>query len=284
MRQTKPILAALILSTALAGPSLAQEARLTGTVAEIFGNQVVVTGPQGRTLVTLPDGAATPAVGTRVEFEGQANGQTFAASRLNLVTSPPPATAPARGLPSELAGLGLTEVTMRHEISRSGSQETHVHGRLGDGSWLRVKTRDGRLVEARTSGSALPPVVIDALLPPMLRGARELDDFARITEIDIKRRGEVEIEGVGRDELRLEIEFGPDGRLRDYERERAGRHRSISEEAARAELSRLGYDEVGVIKRGPRHVDAVARNPWGEWVDVRLDDRGRVERERALTR
>ena len=53
----KRTLAALILTTALATPLVAQETPLSGTVAEIFGTQIVLTTPEGRLLVTLPEGA-----------------------------------------------------------------------------------------------------------------------------------------------------------------------------------------------------------------------------------
>ncbi|MFN4125266.1 hypothetical protein [Pannonibacter indicus] len=288
MTPMKPTLAALMLSVALAAPALAQD-RLTGTVAESFGGQIVVQAPQGRILLTLPEGVAAPAPGARIEAEGRAVGQTFAATRLTATTglAPVPAAAPysgpVTGLPPELARLGLTEVVTRHERSRSGSHEVRIHGRLSDGGWLRAKTRGGRLVETKAS-TAVPQALVEALLPASVHAGRELADFSRITEIGIKREGEIEVEGIGREGTRLEVEYWPDGRLKKYEREGSDRRRLMTEEAARAELGRLGYHEVGFVSRGGKHVDAVARNPYGEWVEVRLNDRGRIDRERAFTR
>ncbi|ULB12142.1 hypothetical protein ORIO_20245 (plasmid) [Cereibacter azotoformans] len=56
----KRVLAALILTTALATPVAAQEVPLSGTVAEVFGTRIVLSTPEGRVLVTLPQGTTLP--------------------------------------------------------------------------------------------------------------------------------------------------------------------------------------------------------------------------------
>jgi hypothetical protein len=46
------------------------------------------------------------------------------------------------------------------------------------------------------------------------------------------------------------------------------------------EINKLGYSDVGFNERGGRHVTALATNPYGDTVEVRLDDQCPVERER----
>jgi hypothetical protein len=79
--------------------------------------------------------------------------------------------------------------------------------------------------------------------------------------------------------MRIEMEFSRSGALRDFVRERDDR-RSMPAEAVRERLTALGYTDIGFVERGGRHVTAVAINPYGDMVAVRLDDQGRVERER----
>lgn len=298
----KPMLPALLLSVALSGAAIAQEMRLSGTVAEQFGRQIVVETPEGRILVTLPPAAAVPAIGERVAFEGRAEGQAFTASRMETgpaaggpgatprpAPPPPPAPGPVSGpfgadLPPELAGLGLSDVITRYERSPSGNEERKIHARLPGDVWLMADLRNGRLTKVDVSGGPMPQALIDAMLPPSLRDARELGEFARITQIERKPEGEIEIEGQGRDGSAIEVEYWPDGRLKEYDRDRADRRLSMSEAAARAELARLGYRDVGFVSLHGRHVEAVARNPWGDWVELRIDDRGRIDRERAFVR
>ena len=105
----KRTLAALILTTALATPLVAQETPLSGTVAEIFGTQIVLTTPEGRLLVTLPEGATVPTPGTRLDLTGTRTGDTFAAATLMAGPAADPAEAM---LPAALRGLGLTDIPM----------------------------------------------------------------------------------------------------------------------------------------------------------------------------
>lgn len=116
-----------------------------------------------------------------------------------------------------------------------------------------------------------------------VRAEPRLADIARLTEIDLDDDGEISVEGYAADGMRIEMEFGRNGTLRDYERERDDR-RALSTEAARERLLALGYTDIGYIERGGRHVEAFAVNPYGEPVEVRLDDQGRVERERMWFR
>lgn len=278
----RTVLSALVLSAALAGTAAAQEARLTGTVTDVFDRQIVLATPEGRVLVALPEGAAAPAPGTRVAVTGMRRSASFDATGVQTLAGP--GTGPAAAVvPADLAALGLSDVIRREERSRHGDVETKVHGRLPGGGWLRAELRDGRIVEAKVSEGALPEALIAALLAPAVRNAPQLAEFARIAEIDHKRDGTIEVEGYGCDGTRLEAEFWPSGQLRKFEREHDDR-RSMSEPAARERLAALGYREVGFVNRGGRHVDAVARNPWGDWVEVRIKERGEIDRERLWTR
>lgn len=270
----------IMLSAVLAGPLAAQEARLTGTVAESFGRQVIIATPEGRILVTLPEGVLAPAPGTRVDLTGTRAGMTFAATDLSIATAQTLASGDA-GLPTPLRGLGLSEV-----VSRRGERgETKFHARLPGGGWIRAEAQGEQVRQVKSDGVGLPESIVAALLPPQLRGERRLADFARITEIDLEHgpRGEIEVEGYTRDGMRIEAKFDRDGRLREYERKLNDRG-ALSETAARERLSALGYTNIGFVERGPRHIEAVAVNPYGETVEVRLDDRGRVERERLWMR
>jgi hypothetical protein len=263
--------AALILSTALAAPLAAQDAQLSGTVAEIFGTQVVLTTPEGRLLVTLPEGIAIPAPGTRLDLTGTRTGDTFAAA---TVTQVPGATPEEAMLPAPLRGLGLTDIRTRPD----DDDETYIFARSATG-WLRAEARGDRLLEVQADGTGLPPSLIEAMLPATVRAEPRLAEIVRLTEIDLDDDGEISVEGVAADGMRIEIEFSRDGALRDFERERDDR-RSLSEGEARDRLAALGYTDLGFVERGGRHVTVLATNPHGETVEVRLDDQGRVERER----
>ena len=263
--------AALILTTALAAPLQAQNTQMTGTVAEVFGSQIVLATPEGRILVTLPEGAAIPAPGTRLDLTGTRTGETFAAAS---VTAGPAADAAEAMLPNALRGLGLTDIRIRPD----DDGEIYIYARSGTG-WLRAEARGDRLREVQADGAGLPQSLIEAMLPGPVRAEPRLAEIARLTEIDLDDDGEISVEGFAADGMRIEIEFSRDGRLRDYERERDDR-RSLSEAAARDALMALGYSDVGYVERGGRHVTALAVNPYGETVEVRLDDQGRVERER----
>lgn len=186
-----------------------------------------------------------------------------------------PETAPAAEamLPSALRGLGLTDIRTR----RDDDGEVYIYARSGTG-WLRAEARGDRLVEVQADGAGLPRTLIDAMLPAAARAEPRLAEIARLTEIDLDD-DDIEVEGFAADGMRIEIEFSRDGTLRSFERERDDR-RSLSEASARERLTALGYTDVGFVERGGRHVTALAKNPYGDTVEVRLDDQGRVERER----
>jgi hypothetical protein len=267
----KRTLAALILTTALAAPLAAQDAQLSGTVAEVFGNQIVLTTPEGRILVTLPQGTAAPAPGTRLDLTGTRTGDSFTA----VTATAGPAADPAEAmLPAALRGLGLTDIRLRPD----DEGEVYVYARSGTG-WLRAEARGDRLQEAQADGAGLPQAVIEAMLPAPARAEPRLSEITRLTEIELDDDGEISVEGFAADGMRVEIEFSRDGALQGYERERDDRM-SMTEEAARAKLAELGYTDVGYMERGGRHVTAIAVNPFGDTVEVWLDDQGRVERER----
>ena len=281
----KPILSALILSATLGVASLAtaQEARLSGTVTELFGSQMILATPEGRILVALPEGAARPAVGAQVSVSGTRNGETFAASALSATTgaAPVPTPAPAASaaeaaLPGALRGLGLRDIRIRND---DDDGERYIHARLPEGGHIRVEARGDRIEEIQSDSTGLPQALIEMLLPAAIRADARLAEVARVTEIEFEDDGEISVEGYARDGMRVELEFARDGRLLKYEMERDDR-RSMAEPAAREQLAALGYQDIGVVRRGGRHVDAVARNPYGEWVEVRLDEQGRVSRER----
>ena len=186
----------------------------------------------------------------------------------------PSGTAAEEMLPATLRGLGLTDI--RSHADDDGEVYIYARSRTG---WLRAEARGDRLLEVQADGAGLPPALIEAMLPAPVRAEPRLADISRLTEIDLDDSGEISVEGYGSDGMRIEIEFARDGTLRDYERERDDRT-SISEEDARARLAGMGYMEVGFIERGGRYVTALAINPFGEMVEVRLDDQGRIDRER----
>lgn len=269
----KRMLTALALTTALAAPLSAQEARLSGTVAEVFGTQVVLATPEGRILVQLPDGAAAPAAGARLDLTGTRNGDIFTASTATAAAAPAADAAELR-LPPALRGLGLTDVRIRPD----DDGETYIHARTESG-WIRAETRGDTLREVQADGAGLPQAVIAAMLPDSVRAEPRLAEIVRMTEIDLDNDGEISVEGFAADGMRIEMEFGRNGALRDYERERDDR-RSMAEQDARDRLAALGYTQIGFLERGGRHVTATAVNPHGETVEVRLDEQGRVDRER----
>lgn len=248
-------------------------------MTEVFGSQIVLATPEGRILVTLPEGTTAPAPGTRVELTGTRAGQTFTAQSLAEAGRAGPAAAPMVGvLPAALAALNPIEVARRSEMGKHGAEEK-LYLRLPEG-WIRAEIRNGQLVEVK--GQALPQAAVAAVLPEALRGVRELAEIARITQVSIKPRGEIEVEGLEAAGARIDVEWGADLRLRELRRERDDR-RSLTETAAAERLAALGYREVVILDRGGKHVEALARNAYGERVEVRLDERGAVDRERALT-
>ncbi len=283
----RSLVSGLALAALIGTAAMAQDGRLNGQVAEVFGKSIVLTTPEGRILVTLPEGAEAPAAGARITVVGQRNGMTMTARSIEMPPPPPARGRPlasATTMPPVLAALDLTEVVTRQERPRHGGTETHIHGRLPDGAWMRAKLRDGQLAEAQVATGELPPSLIAALLPPAIETARETTRIARVAKIDHKPKGEIKIEGFAVDGTRIEAEFDRAGTLLKLERARRDDRRSLSEEGLRARLAELGYSEVGFVHRGGRHAEAVARNPYGEWVDVRMNDRGEIDRERAWTR
>lgn len=283
------ILPALLLSFVAAAPFLApvlaQEAAsaLRGSVAEVFGGQVVLVTPEGRVLATLPEGTEPPAPGAWLELTGSRSGSTFAATGVAPAEPPAalsaavPSTAEEAVLPEALRGLGLRDVRTR--LDREDG-ETHILARLPEVGGLRAEIRrDGSIAEVQSDHVALPAALVERLLPASVRAEPRLAEIAMLTEIEIDQDGDIDLKGRSAEGLRIEVEFDRAGRLEDFERERDDR-RSLSEEAARERLTALGYRDVLWIERGGRHVSALAANPHGEVVEVRLNAAGEVERER----
>jgi hypothetical protein len=272
----KRLLTATAIVFALSAPLVAQEARIDGTVAEAFGRQVVVATPQGRVLVTLPEGTDVPQPGTRLELTGTRSGDTFEAS---AVSAAAPVDTAELDLPQSLRGLGLSDVRTRPD----DDGETYIQARLSEGGWLRAETRGERILEVQTDGTTLPDALVSTLLPEAARNHPRFAEMARIVEIDLDDDDEIEVDGFDASGMRIELEFTLAGDLKEYKRERDDR-RSLTQDAARERLAELGYEDIGFVNRGGRHAEALARNPYGELVEVRLDDQGRVERERAWQR
>lgn len=282
------VIPAAVLAAVLAGPALAQESRVAGTVAEVFGRQVVVVAPEGRLLLTLPEGSAAPRPGAQVEASGLREGQTFAARSLRVTAEAPPMGGPGAVLPGAafgpLADFGMTDALTRTEFGRHGREVVRI-GRLPQGGWMRLKWREGRLVEAETDGAPLPEAAIAALLPPAIRNDPALGQMRHFIEIDIERQGEIEVKGPDAQGRIVEAEFFPSGGLRKLEIEYdRGRPWIGFGPSARERLAALGYRDIAFVRQGGRHVEAVARNPYGEWVEVRVNDRGQVDRERMWSR
>lgn len=189
------------------------------------------------------------------------------------------AGTPAAALPPELKGLGVQQHYVRRESGRHGAEEHH-YLRLGDGRWIRAKVRATRLIEVH--GEAVPPTAAQAVLPPSLHRARELAQLKVITEVSIKPRGEISVEGKAGDGSRIEVEYDRLARLLKYEREHESDRHSLTETQVRELLVALKYRDVAILHRGRRHVDAIAINAYAERVEVRINDRGTVDRERML--
>lgn len=282
------LIPALLLSAALASPFLAPafaqeaaETTLRGSVAEVFGGQAVVVTPEGRLLVALPEGAAAPVPGAWLELTGRREGSTFAATAVAPAERPAAAAADEAALPEALRGLGLQGVQTRADREDG---ETYIYARLPDLGAIRAELRrDGSLSEVQSDHVGLPAVLVERLLSQTIRAEPRLAQIATLTEIDRDRDGEIEVKGFAADGARIEIEFDRSGRLKDFERERDNR-RSLAPEAARERLTALGYTEILWIERGGRHVEAVAVNPHGDRVEVRLNAEGQVERERLWDR
>lgn len=279
MHRTLTTLAMTLALTAVMGaPLSAQDARLTGTVTDTFGREIVLDTGTDRLLVTLPENADTPDRGARLDLTGTRTGERFVATAVTAIADAT-GTSDDSVLPAALRGLGLTDIRSR----RDDDDETYHVGRLPDGGWLRAEAKGDRLLEVQTDGTPLPDALVAALLPAPVRADPRLADIARLTEIDADDDDEITVEGYAADGMRIEIEFTRDGRFKKYERERDGR-RSLTEAEARERLAALGYTDIGYVDRGGRHVEALAVNPYGENVEVRLNRDGRVERERLWQR
>lgn len=190
------------------------------------------------------------------------------------------AGTPAAAPPPELKGLGgVQQHHVRRESGRHGTEEHH-YLRLGDGRWIRAKVRATRLIEVH--GEAVPPTAAQAVLPPSLHRARELAQLKVITEVSIKPRGEISVEGKADDGSRIEVEYDRLARLMKYERAHENDRHSLTETQVRELLVALKYRDVAIVHRGRRHVDAIALNAYAERVEVRINDRGSVDRERML--
>ncbi len=278
--------AAIALAAGLALPLTAQDAQLSGTVADVFDGQIVFTTSEGRVLVTLPEGAEAPQMGANVTMAGSRNGSNFTATQIDTAaeTQPAPTAAGSNdsaALPAPLQDLGLTNVLIREDDDR----DLDIYGEMPGGGWVKIETdgRDQRVEEIKTDGTALPDAMIATFLPEQLRNAPRVAELDRIVEIELDDDGEIKIEGLTADGMRVEIEFERNGEMDDYELSRDDR-RSMSVEDARATFADLGYTEIGYVDRSGRHVTAIALNPNGEQVEVRLDEAGRVERERMFQR
>jgi hypothetical protein len=272
-------IAVLALGLAVAAPvtTFAQGQTLTGTVGAVFDGQFTVDTPQGQVLVTLPDDATAPQAGQNVRLTGEQTGNTFTASAVEPVAVPAPATASTTApVPGMIESFGFTQ------ILREIGKDDEFFGQLPDGTWLEIEYDRGRIEEIKAGeGSAIPANILNSVLPANLRNNDRLTALARITEIEFESDGDVEIDGYDADGMRVELEFDVTGTLEEVKISRDNR-RSPTLEMATSQLTAQGYTDLGWANRGGRHIDVLARNPFGEMVLVRLNDGNRVDRERAL--
>lgn len=287
----------------LAAPALAEELR--GRVTDSFGAQVVIEARGARYLVILPPGVEAPAEGARIRAEGALEGRTLTARSLvpdagpgagpgagprdparaegprgprgegpRGAGAPQPAPAPAAAEAPRLPGVGDLALV---ETSRSGDR--HWAGRLADGSVLRVVTdAQGRLERLATEGAALPRPLIDRLLPVRLSELAQADRLAAITRAELRPRGEIVLRGPDAEGHETELRYDRAGRFERAER------RLPPPGLDRAEVARIltqaGYTDIAGYDFGPAHAEAVATNPWGERVEVRINRHGEIDRER----
>lgn len=129
-------------------------------------------------------------------------------------TAPAPATAPvaitAETLPAPLAALGLTDVEI--ETGKRGSKK--VEGDLPDGTEIEAMIDwEGTLrhVEAEDD-AALPPSLIEALIPATVRAQAIMADFATINEVGVMPMG-VMVGGTDAAGEKLRAGFAQDGTL-----------------------------------------------------------------------
>lgn len=182
-------------------------------------------------------------------------------------------------LPEVLRSLGLSDIRTQADDDK----DVYIFARMSNGAWLRAETRGTELRELQADGVGLADALIAAVLPEKIHAEPRFAALVQISEIDLDDKNEISIEGLDSAGLRVEIEYSRAGELRDFERE-ADDRRSLTEDAARARLTELGYTDVTYVDRGGRHVEAVVVNPFGDTVEVRLDDQGQIAREKLVIR
>lgn len=188
---------------------------------------------------------------------------------------------PNPSLPAELSPFGFQTAASKTAQSRHGWTQTYHLGRLPDGSWVLAETRDGKLAEVE--GNAIPRELAAAVLPPHILQSPGLSLFARFVKIEHTHKGLIEIEGYSSNGERLEAEFSPDGHLKELERQ-ALNPRLPSPEQIRQSLPALGYAEVAIIRPRKKHVDVLARNAQGQWMELRIKEDYQIHRERPWQR
>ncbi len=218
--------------------------------------------------IALSSGLALPLVAQ----DGQGAGTETATTTDAAVTA-------ETMLPPELRGLGLTGILVRPD----DDDEVDIYARLPGDGWVHIELEGMQVKEVKTDGAGLPDAIAAALLPEPIRAAPRLGDLERITEIDLDDGDEIEIKGVAADGMLIEMEFDRNGVLDDYMLERDDR-RLLSVDEVRERLQAFGYTQIGYVERSRRRIEAIALNPDGEQVEVRLDSEGRVERERMWDR
>lgn len=271
---------ALIATTALSGAALAQSGDVTGRVTDVFDTQFMLEADGQRWLVTPGDGVTLPQANTTVAVTGTRDGNTLDATGIRQVSGETRApSASDANLPAELRGLGLTDLRDRED----DDGERRIGGRLPDGTELKVDyDRSGAVDEVETNrDGSIPQALLTAILPTALTDAPEFTGMTRVTEIEIDN-DELHVEGFGENGARIDIEAAPDGSILSYEREVDRDRRAMEAGAARTELASLGYSDIRDGRADEAALTFTATNPYGELVNVRLDDAGRVTRERAL--
>lgn len=271
-------LKAILLSATLLAPVAvhAQSADLTGRVADVFSNQFVLEADGQRLLVTPAEGTDIPAQGEIVAVTGTRDGAEFAATGIRAVTRT--ASATEGDLPEGLQGLGLTDLVDRND----DDGERRIGGRLADGTQIKIEyDRQGNVDEAETNrDGALPAAFLTDILPAALIDTAEYKGIARVTEVEIDR-DEISVEGFAEDGAKVEIESSPQGVVHSYERKMDRDRRAVDSNAARQGLEQLGYTDAGSARTDDGNTYVEATNPEGERVELRLDEQGRITRERA---
>lgn len=196
-----------------------------------------------------------------------------------VLLSPVALHAQQADLPEELRSLGLTDLR-----DRKDDGERRIGGRLADGTELRIEyDRDGQIEEIETGrGGTVPADLLSRILPPTLMQAEEYRSITRVTDVEIDR-DEVKVEGFTAEGAKIEIEASPSGAIHSYQRktDREARANAMGNEAAQTRLTELGYTDPGQPRTEGRDIAVQATNPNGERVELRLDEQGRITRERA---